>query len=89
MYNSIGNCFTNAIQMRSGINRAITTNNCNNRSQIQEGILAGVLQLLYTEYGVNPLGRSRDCPIESCGSVQQPGMYWIRNGTEIIQQYCF
>ncbi len=58
-------------------------------SQNQEGILAGVLQLLYTEFGVNPLGQSRDCPVESCDSVQLPGMYWIKNGTETIQQYCF
>ena len=66
---------------------------CSQREQIQEEINRDMVQLLTTEYGIDPLGRLREFPATSCEEINHtyftPGLYWIaQDGMEPTLQYC-
>ncbi len=81
-------CFRNVSPLRRGRNLPQLVHGCSHSNQVQEDIYEGVVHLLVSEFGVNPVGRFRDCPIMSCDRVTQPGLYWITNGTEGTRKYC-
>ena len=80
----LDNCILDNSALTSGIN---PSSGCNSY-QVKEDVLLDALYLLWSEFGVNPLGQVEACPAMSCAEVIQPGLYWIRNGTEVVQQYC-
>ena len=68
-------------------------NGCPSES-VKEDILVDVLQLLASEYGVNPLGLVRLYPAMSCDQVyaanprSKSGFYWIMFNDITIRSYC-
>ena len=59
-------------------------------SSLQEDIL----QILSTDFGVSPLGLSRQYPAQSCNEIHDAnpsstsGFYWIRAESAIQQYFC-
>ena len=80
-------CLDNCLLDNSGGNPARLSGACNS-NQVREDVLLDALYLLWSEFGVNPLGQVEACPAMSCAEVSQPGLYWIRNETEVVQQHC-
>ena len=83
----LDNCILGNSALTSGINPARLSSGCNS-NQVKQDVLLDALYLLWSEFGVNPLGQVEACPAMCCAEVSQPGLYWIRNGTEVVQQYC-
>ena len=61
---------------------------------VPEDILVDMLQLLASEYGVNPLGLARLYPAMSCDQVYEAnprsksGFYWIKLHDMTVRSYC-
>ena len=80
--------------IRSGVYKAkLIVNDCPSES-INEDVLVDMLQLLASEYGVNPLGLARSYPAMSCDQVYEAnprsksGLYWIIFNDMSIRSYC-
>ena len=79
--------------IRSGVYKAKLVNDCPSEST-NEDILVDMLQLLASEYGVNPLGLARLYPAISCDQVYETnprsksGLYWIIFNGISIRNYC-
>ena len=80
--------------IRSGVYAAKPiVNGCPSES-VPEDILVDVVQLLASEYGVNPLGLARLYPAMSCDQVYEAnprsksGLYWMILHGMTTRSYC-
>ena len=80
--------------IRSGVYKAkVIVNGCSSES-VKEDVLVDMLQLLASEYGVNPLGLARLYPAMSCDQVYEAnqrsksGLYWIMFNGITNKSYC-
>ncbi len=62
--------------------------------QAIESINVDILQFLFSEFGVHPLGLAQSYAAESCDQVAEAspgspsGMYWIKSAGTAAQVYC-
>ena len=81
------------VAIRRGANPVRVSNGCPSEDE-NEDILVEVLQLLYSEFQVVPLGRAKLYAATSCMQVadtspqNKAGLYWITDGSNTQQEYC-
>lgn len=72
--------------MQTGTYPIKVGSSCSALQMMREEIMVDVFQLLATQFGFQPLGRSRSYFAESCDQVvevnpdSESGKYWIDNG---------
>ena len=79
--------------LRRGENPPTMLSDCKS-SESLENLQNDFFIFLSQEFGAGVLGRTRQLHASSCDEILEnnprnmSGLYWIRNGTAIVQQYC-
>ena len=79
--------------IKRGANPVRVYNDCPSEEE-NEDILVDLLQLLFTEFGLVPLGWAKFYAASSCEKVadaspqNMAGLYWITDGTNTQHEYC-
>ncbi len=79
--------------LRRGVNPPIVSEDCPSIQSLDD-VYTNIYNFLSQEFDARILGLTRQLHASSCDHIlssnprSKSGLYWIRNGTEVIQQFC-